>query len=81
MDSQPSWPKKMQLVYHRRKTLLTILRYLLLFIFLLWVLIPIYMVFQNSIKPPVDIFSDPPKWIFEPTMEHYQTVSALLVPF
>ncbi len=74
MKSQLTWPPAIRFAHHRYKTSLALLRYLLLLIFLLWVLIPIYMVFQNSIKPPVDIFSDPPKWIFKPTLEHYETV-------
>jgi multiple sugar transport system permease protein len=48
-----------------------IAKYLLLSLFLLWVLIPIYMVFQNSIKPTLAIFADPPQLIFTPTTEHY----------
>lgn len=42
--------------------------------FVIWVLIPIYAVFSNSLKPSLIIFSSPPKWIFHPTFEHYRHV-------
>jgi multiple sugar transport system permease protein len=34
-------------------------------------LLPIVWMLLTSIKPTIDIFSMPPKWIFEPTLEHY----------
>ena len=47
-------------------------KYLLLLLALCWALAPIYMVFQNSLKPAVAIFADPPQWIFKPTLDNYQ---------
>ena len=49
---------------------------MLLLLVLLWALAPIYMVFQNSLKPAVDIFASPPKWIFQPTLDSYQQAFA-----
>jgi multiple sugar transport system permease protein len=49
-------------------------KYLLLFLFLAWILIPIYIIFQNSIKPTAAVFADPPVWIFQPTLDHYEKV-------
>lgn len=37
----------------------------------LWVLIPIFVIFQNSLKPTLLIFSIPPTWAFRPTLDHY----------
>ena len=51
-----------------------ILAYATVAFFILWVLIPIYAVFSNSIKPGLIIFSSPPKWLFHPTLEHYRNV-------
>ncbi len=48
--------------------------YLVVILFLLWVLIPIYVVFSNSLKSSLIVFSDPPKWIFSPTLAHYRNV-------
>lgn len=48
--------------------------YVAVVLFLLWVLVPIYAVFSNSLKPSLVIFSSPPKWIFHPTLEHYRNV-------
>lgn len=44
---------------------------------IIWVLIsvfPIVWVFLQSIKPAVDVFAMPPKWIFTPTLENYRVL-------
>jgi multiple sugar transport system permease protein len=51
-----------------------ILAYVIVGLFVLWVLIPIYAVFSNSLKPSLIIFSSPPKWLFHPTLAHYRNV-------
>ena len=43
-------------------------------IFLAWVLVPIVILAENSLKPAKLVFSDPPKWIFAPTLSHYRDV-------
>lgn len=35
-------------------------------------LLPIVWMLLTSIKPTIDIFAMPPKWIFEPTLDHYR---------
>lgn len=43
-------------------------------IFLLWNLFPIFWVLSTSFKPDFDTTSMPPKFFFSPTLEHYQYV-------
>lgn len=50
--------------------------YLLVFLFLIWISVPLLVVFNQSIKPTLLMFSDPPKWFFKPTLEHYHKVFA-----
>ncbi|NLY30350.1 MAG: carbohydrate ABC transporter permease [Firmicutes bacterium] len=50
--------------------------YLLVFLFLVWISVPLLVVFNQSFKPTLIMFSDPPKWIFKPTLEHYYKVFA-----
>jgi len=60
---------------HRKKARRgRILAYVTVIAFVAWVLIPIYAVFSNSLKPSLIIFSSPPKWLFHPTLEHYRNV-------
>jgi len=48
-----------------------LLSYLVVTAFVLWVLAPILVIFQNSLKPTLLIFTIPPTWAFEPTLDHY----------
>lgn len=41
---------------------------------LLWSLFPIVFIVSSSFKPGQEIFAVPPKWIFEPTFQHYVTL-------
>lgn len=41
---------------------------------LIWSLFPILFIVLSSFKPGQDIFAVPPRWIFEPTFEHYVTL-------
>src|SRR5258708_33876942 len=50
------------------------LSYVLVFLFLIWILLPIAMVVQTSFKPSSDIFVLPPKLIFAPTLDHYAQI-------
>lgn len=45
--------------------------YAVVLAYALWVLIPIFVIFQNSIKPTLMIFTIPPTWAFRPTLDHY----------
>jgi len=40
-------------------------------VFLLWTAGPILMMLQQSIKPTIIMFLDPPKFVFKPTIEHF----------
>lgn len=51
----------------REKTLI----YLLIGIVLIIFMIPIYLILASSLKQPVDMFSQPPKFIFTPTLQNY----------
>ena len=42
--------------------------------FLLWTLIPIVFLAQQSIKPRLLMFADPPQFIFQPIADHYITI-------
>ena len=50
------------------------LKYLLLILFLLWTIVPIYLVVTNSFKHTLDIKTVPPKIFFEPTLSHYTKI-------
>ncbi len=41
---------------------------------LIWSLFPIMFIVSSSFKPGQEIFAVPPKWIFEPTFQHYVTL-------
>jgi len=53
-----------------------ILKYVLLILFLLWTVVPIYLVITNSFKHTLDIKTVPPKILFEPTLAHYAKIFA-----
>lgn len=53
-------------------------KYLLYLIVFVVFSIPIYWAFITSIKPPTELFSNPPRWItFNPTINHYLEVLTL----
>ena len=49
-----------------------IARAVILALFFLWSLIPVYIVITNAIKPTLDITAIPPKLFFQPTLSHFQ---------
>ncbi len=51
-----------------------IIRTILVWIILLIFLFPIYWIVSSSFKPPIQIHSMPPKFIFKPTFEGYKNV-------
>ncbi|MFN8455777.1 MAG: carbohydrate ABC transporter permease [Anaerolineae bacterium] len=51
--------------------LITTLRRLILGVFTLWCLFPIYWIFSTSFKKSVDATASPPIWLFIPTFENY----------
>ena len=44
---------------------------LIIILFLVWTIGPIIMMLQQSVKPTLIMFSDPPKFIFKPTVDHF----------
>jgi multiple sugar transport system permease protein len=48
--------------------------YLVLALFFLWTVIPIYIVVTNSLKPTLQIKEIPPVFLFQPTLTHYSKV-------
>ena len=54
-----------------RKSIERLLLNLLLLIFILWILFPLYWLITTSIKPRLLAFQMPPVWIFKPTLENY----------
>jgi multiple sugar transport system permease protein len=48
-----------------------LLRYTLVVALLILFLFPIYWMVTTSFKPPPDILTRPPKWVFEPTLTNY----------
>lgn len=58
----------------KKKTISNILMYVVLALFLIWTVVPIYLVVTNSFKPTLEIKEMPPKIFFEPTLTHYNKV-------
>ena len=48
-----------------------VLRRLLLAVFAVWTIFPLYWIFTMSLKREVDILASPPAWLFAPTLESY----------
>lgn len=55
-----------------KRNLLMIALLVLLVFFLLWTIIPIYIVVSNSFRKTIEMKVMPPKLIFEPIFSHYQ---------
>jgi len=52
----------------------TVIHFLLLFLFLIWTIFPIYWMMSMSLKEKTDILSIPPKWFFLPVLKNYLVV-------
>ena len=50
--------------------------YIILFLFFLWTVIPIFLLVTNSFKSTLEIKSIPPSFFFHPTITHYKKVLA-----
>ncbi|MGD2143367.1 MAG: carbohydrate ABC transporter permease [Anaerolineae bacterium] len=48
-----------------------LVRYTVVIALLVFFLFPIYWMISTSFKPPPDILTRPPKWVFEPTLGNY----------
>jgi multiple sugar transport system permease protein len=49
-------------------------RAIVLLLLLVWSAVPVLLVVVSSFKPTPEIFAYPPRLIFEPTLEHYETL-------
>lgn len=58
-----------------------IARAVILALFFLWSLIPVYIVITNAIKPTLDITAIPPKLFFQPTLSHSRRPSATAISY
>ncbi|KQV26348.1 MULTISPECIES: carbohydrate ABC transporter permease [unclassified Microcella] len=54
-----------------KRALVTIAKWLVIVLFLLWTVVPIALIIVNSFKRAKDIFTDVPKIFFEPTLDNY----------
>lgn len=58
----------------RKKHISNLIIYMILGVALLFVLLPIYLVVSNSIKPTLLIQTTDPTWVFTPTLTHFQKI-------
>lgn len=61
-------------VHKKKISFSRILIYAILALFLLWTIIPVYIVVTNSFKPTLQIKEIPPVFFFQPTLTHYEKV-------
>jgi multiple sugar transport system permease protein len=66
-----------RLSYKTKKQLSQTAMYLILFVFILWTIIPVYIVISNSFRRTIEIKQMPPKLFFEPTFVHYERLLTL----
>ena len=57
-----------------RKSLQWALIHLLLVLFLMLSLYPVFWILQISLKTQVEAFKMPPSWIFKPTFRHFRSL-------
>lgn len=63
---------------HKSKALAArIVIYLFLALFILWTVVPVYIVMSNSFRRTIEIKQMPPKLIFTPTLDHYEKILTL----
>lgn len=60
----------------KKKTVYNIITYVILAVMLLFVLVPIYLVLSNSVKPTLLIQTAVPTVIFKPTLSHFEKIFA-----
>ncbi|MDY4611811.1 MAG: carbohydrate ABC transporter permease [Sphaerochaetaceae bacterium] len=63
--------------YKTKKILSRMLMYCILILFILWTVVPIYIVISNSFRKTIEIKQMPPKLVFEPTFSHYEKILSL----
>ena len=63
--------------YKARRIALRIFMLLILAIFIVWTVTPIYIIVSNSFRKTIEMKVMPPKFIFEPTFTHYEKILTL----
>jgi multiple sugar transport system permease protein len=63
--------------FKTRKMMSRIAIYFFLLLFILWTVVPVYIVISNSFRRTIEIKQMPPKLIFTPTFEHYEKIISL----
>jgi len=63
--------------FKTRKIMSRIAIYFFLMLFILWTVVPVYIVISNSFRRTIEIKQMPPKLIFTPTFEHYEKIISL----
>ena len=63
--------------YKARRIALRIFMFLILAIFIVWTVTPIYIIVSNSFRKTIEMKVMPPKFIFEPTFTHYEKILTL----
>ncbi|WP_291306710.1 MULTISPECIES: carbohydrate ABC transporter permease [unclassified Devosia] len=58
-----------------------VIRYSVILVMTIWSAVPVYFAVASSFKPPRDIFSVPPTFIFQPTLESYEQLFTLWPTF
>jgi len=67
----------MQINYRAKRSLSRSIVLIFLALFVLWTVIPIYIVVSNSFRRTIEIKQMPPKLIFAPTLGHYEKILSL----
>ena len=68
----------MQGMNHKSKALMAhIVIYLFLALFIVWTVVPVYIIMSNSFRRTIEIKQMPPKLIFTPTLDHYEKILTL----
>jgi multiple sugar transport system permease protein len=57
-----------------RKAVVSVAKYTVLIVFALWSAVPILLIILNSFKTKLDIFTNPPSLIFQPTLINYERI-------
>jgi multiple sugar transport system permease protein len=68
----------MQVMNHKTKALMArIVIYLFLALFIVWTVVPVYIIMSNSFRRTIEIKQMPPKLVFTPTLDHYEKILTL----
>jgi multiple sugar transport system permease protein len=63
--------------YRSRKLISRLIIFLVILIFIVWTVVPVYIVISNSFRKTIEIKEMPPKIFFRPTLDHYKRLLSL----